>query len=175
MNITDEDYRIKGYFKKKGYDSKGDIVTVGYYAEYDEAEPVEEDRYKKLKVRETRTVERDVGLGIPFKLTVDIEWLSSDEVSVRATKQLIKWINSYDGMAMNTASRTRLVETAQGYLLGEVGLADTQEFGTDVALERSAYISGTRQSLIDAINNSSRTYMTPTIKATLVAILDIAY
>lgn len=175
MDITREDYRIKGYYKKKTYDNKGDVVSQGYYGVYNEQEPIEEDRYQDLVVLETRTVERDPTLGIPFKVTVDIEWFGSDKAQPRATKQLVKFINSHDGMAMNELSRKRLVEVGQGYLLGEIGLANTQEFGSDVALERAAYISGTRAPIIDAINNSSRTYMTPTVKSTLVSILDISY
>lgn len=166
-----EDYRIKGYAKEKVYDTKGDLVEVNFYEEYD----VPTKTYSRLAVKETRTVTRDVTLGIPELITVDIQFFKGDGTTVIATKQLVKPINSHDGMSVNEEARTRLVEKAQGYLLQEIGLANTQEFGADVTTERAAYISGTRQPIIDAINNSARAYLTPTIKATLVAILDVDY
>lgn len=173
--ITDENYKIKGYAKKKIYDVKGDVIGQEYYAEYDETEPIEDNRFKRLKVRETRVITRESTLGLPKKIDVTIEWISGDGVTTRASKTLSKPINSYDGMRMNEASRKRLVAIAQGYLLGQVGLLNTQEFGSDVAVKRSAYISGSRYALIDAINNSTRSYMTTSIKAGLISILDIAY
>lgn len=169
--IEAEDYRIKGYHKSKTTDNKGDYIKIEYFLNYDEST----EEYSGLKVQEIRTVERSATLGIPFKVTVDISWFEEDGTTIIITKQLVKHINTFDGMAMNQVSRTRLVETGQGYLLGEIGLANTQEFGTDVISERGAYIAGTRQPLIDAINASTRTYMTQAIKDQLTAILDIPY
>lgn len=163
------DYRIQGYYKKKIYDVKGDLVSSEFYKSYNEGTQT----YSNLKVKEVRVVERDVVLGIPEKITVDIEWYHGDQVT--ETKQIIKPINSFDGMGMNEASRKRLVGQAQGYLLGEVGLANTKDFANDIISERAGYIAGTRQPLIDAINTSAKPYMTAPIKATLVALLDIDY
>lgn len=169
------DYRIQGYHKKKVYDTKGDVSEVGFYKTYTPPVTGSTGTYTGLKVKETRTITRDVVLGIPNKIDMLIEWFKGDGVTTADTKTITKHINSYDGMRMNQEARTNLMTKAQGYLLGEVGLANTQEFGTDVMSEREAYIAGTRGPLIDLINNSSRPYMTTEIKNTLVAILDIAF
>jgi hypothetical protein len=170
-DLSNIDYRLQGYFKKKTYDAKGDTTLIELFANYDEGTEV----YSNLKLKEVRTVTRDATLGIPNKVVVDITWFEDDEVTVYQTKQIIKYLNSFDGMSLNQASRTVLVEQAQGYLLGQVGLADTQEFGTDVMSEREAYIAGTRQPLLDAISASTRTYMTQAIKDQLNTMLDIQY
>jgi hypothetical protein len=171
MELTEhQDYRIKGYFKEKSYDANGDVVKVEFFKSYNS----ETSEYSNLKVREIRTVVRDETTGIPNTLTVVITWHKSDG-SVFATKTLMKPINGYDGQRMNQEARTILVTQAQGYLLQTIGLINTQEFGTDLMSEREAYIAGTRQPLLDAINNSARVYVTAEIKAALVLILDVAY
>jgi hypothetical protein len=169
--IQNQDYRIKGYHKEKVYDNKGDVTQVNFYKNYN---PVTES-YTELKVRESRTVDRDVTTGVPNKVTVDIEWFKSDGVTKSAEKRLEKYINGFDGQQMNQEARLNLTTKAQGYLLQAVGLENTKELGTDVAVERSAYISGTTQGLIDAVNNSARAYMTPEVKATVVTILNVTF
>lgn len=169
--VQNQDYRLKGYHKEKVYDAKGDVIQVNFYKNYD---PVTET-YTQLKVRENRTVERDVTTGVPNKVTVDIEWFKSDGTTVTAGKQLEKYINGFDGQQMNQNARLNLTTKAQGYLLQTIGLDNTKELGTDVALERAAYISGTTQGLLDAVNNSTRPYMTPEVKATVITILDQTY
>ena len=169
--VQNQDYRLNGYHKEKIYDDKGDVVQVNFYKNYN---PVTET-YTQLKVRENRTVERDATTGVPNKVTVDIEWFKSDETTVIAGKQLEKYINGFDGQQMNQNARVNLVTKAQGYLLQSVGLENTKELGEDVGIERSAYISGTTQSLIDAVNNSTRPYMTAEVKATVTAILNVTF
>lgn len=168
---TQEDYRLKGFKKKKTYDAKGDVAIVEYYQDYDEGTGA----FSNLKVKETRTVTRDSFIGVAQKVEVLIEWISGDGVTPRATKTLVKPLSSHDGMALNEESRRRLVEKAQGYLLTEVGLENTQEFGGDIIAEREAYIAGARTQIIAAIDASTRVYMTQARKDTLKAILDIDY
>lgn len=168
--VQNENYRLKGYKTKNVYDTNGDLVAVEYYKNYDPATQT----YSNLKVKEIRTIERDVNFGIPFQETVDIEWYKSDGTKI-AEKQIQKVKDINEGQDMNQRARTNLTTKAQGYLIQTVGLENTKELGVDIAVERAAYISGATQALIDAVNNSTRTYMTPEVKATVVAILNVTY
>lgn len=170
INITQIDYRIQGYKKEKIQNNLGDITMVNFYQNYDE----QAQQFSGLKVRETRTQERDA-MGIPTKTTVDIEWFSSDEVTVRATKQLIKPLNSDDGLKVNEQSRGRLINKAKGYTIQTMGLENGKEFMKGIITEIELYKEGERQALIDAINNSTDPNATPEYKATVVAILDVSY
>jgi hypothetical protein len=168
--VQNEDYRLKGYYKDETYNEKGDVSKVTYYKAYDKTT----DQFSNVKVEEDILIYRDETLGIPSSVEVTITWYKSDG-TIMATKTIEKIINGFKGQQMNQQSRTTLVTKAQGYLLQELGLANTQEFGTDVMQEREAYIAGTKQPLLDVIANSTRTYMTQTIKDTVSAILNVDY
>lgn len=47
---SNDDYTIRGYFKKKTFDDRGFLIQVEYYLEYDE----ETGEYSKLMVKEER-------------------------------------------------------------------------------------------------------------------------
>lgn len=168
--VQEQDYRIKGYYKEEIYNEKGDVATVNYYKTYDSTNKT----YSNKKVEESVLIYRDETLGIPTSIEISITWYKSDG-SPMASKTIEKIINSQKGQRINQESRTNLITKAQGYLLQETGLPNTQEFGIDVMAEREAYIAGTKQPLLDAITNSTKTYMTQTIKDTLNAILNIDY
>ena len=168
--IQNQDYRIQGYMKKNVYGTNGDLITVEYYGQYDS----QTQTYSNLIVKEIKTIERDINFGIPFQENIEIVWYKSDG-SVIAQKNILKVIDINDGQKINQNSRTNLTTKAQGYLIQTVGLANTKELGVDISSERSAYISGATQALIDAVNNSSRTYMTAEVKASVVAILNVTF
>jgi hypothetical protein len=112
LDITQIDYRIQGYKKEKIQNNLGDITTVNFYRDYDD----QTQQFSAIKVRETRWHNRNE-MGIPTETTVLIEWFSSDEVTVRATKQLIKPLNSDDGLKVNEQSRARLINKAKVYTI----------------------------------------------------------
>lgn len=169
INITQIDYRLQGYFKKKVNDSKGDRVTIEYYAEYDS----QTGDYSRLKVKETRTYTRNTTTGILEEITVLIEWFSGDGVTVRANKTLVKPLDLDDGMKTNERSRGRLVNKAKGAAIQLIGLAAGKTFMRNLGLEISLYREGDIQPLIDAINNDS--VQTQAFKDTLVGILNVSY
>jgi hypothetical protein len=169
--LTEIDYRIQGYKKNKIENNLGDIITVEYYNDYDFSTQVWSD----LRVKETRLFERDAVNGVPFKLTVFIEWFTSNKINPIATKQLIKPLSVSDGLKANYNSRTRLIESAKVTALAMMGLASGQNFLAEVSLEINTYKEGNIQPLIDAITNTTNPDVTQAVKDALINILNVSY
>lgn len=166
MRITDIDYRIQGFHKKKTNDTNGDRTIIEYYADYDAG------TYSRLKVRENRAYARNATTGILETITVDIEWMSGDGVTPRATKQIVKHLDLDDGMKANERARGRLLNKAKGAAIQLIGLEAGKTFMRDLGLEVGLYREGDIQPLIDAINASSETQL---FKDTLTGILDVSW
>lgn len=166
MAITKEDYRLKGYSKKKTNNPFGDRSVVEYFKDYST-----ENGYENLMVKETRTHTRN-GYGIPIQTVVQIEWFGKDKTAARATKTLIKPLDADDGMKVNESSRGRLINMAKGAVILTIGLEPGKAFMRTVSVEISEYKEGDKTPLIDSINAST---LDAGLKATLVGILDVAY
>ena len=163
---TDEDYRIKGYHKVMTESTLGDAHIIEYFKDYNAGAPLD------LVVRETRSYDRNISTGIIETITIDIEWMSGDGVTPRATKQLVNHIDANRGMAKNEKARKRLLNKAKGAAILLIGMEAGKTFMRNFASEMTLYVEGDRQPLIDGINASGETQL---FKDTLTGILDIAY
>jgi hypothetical protein len=168
--VTNEDYRLKGYFRKNVYNTYGDIEAVEYYAEFNA--PTKE--YKGLKVKETRVVLRDQTFGVPYEESIDIEWFKSDGTTM-ANKRLVEVFDENQGQLLNQSARANLVTKAQAYLFQSAGLENAKNFGETYIAERDMYLAGVTNPLITVITNATEPYMTQQIKDNLVLILNISY
>ena len=144
----------------------GDAYIIEYFKDYNNGSPT------GLKVRETRTYERNDITGIVEKITVFIEWLGSDGVSCKVTKTLVKHLDLGRGMAKNEKARKRLLNKAKGAAIQLIGMAAGKTFMRNYSSEMSLYIEGDRQPLVDGIVASGQTQL---FKDTLVNILDKEY
>jgi len=168
--LQDIDYRIQGLQKKLTFDAKGDLVEVGYYNSYTQAT----DEYSDLFVKETRTYERDETTGLMTKRTMVIGWFNGvpEEIAAKTTE---KHFSSLQGYTANQRSRQNLINNASMYLLSQVGLEDAKIFLDGCSGDIATYVGGSIQPLLTTIADSPLVFMTPTIKATLDAILNITY
>lgn len=162
-------YNILGYHKKRTIDTNGDLVTVEYYVTYDGV------TYSGLKVKETRIYTRDAVTGIMAKRDMTIEWYEEDEVTIYCNSITEKYYTAQEGYEANIRSRSNLITNASLYLFQTVGEVDAKAFLEIVAADIDKYKGGAITPLLTAISGSGETYMTPTIKATLDAILNIVY
>lgn len=165
--VQNIDYRIQGYHKKETFDTNGDLISVEYYRNYDGV------TYSNLKVKETRTYTRDVTFGLMTKRDMTIDFYDGDDIIY--TKITEKYFDSKKGYDGNKKARTNIVDNASMYLLSQIGLVDGKAFLRIVKSEITGYIHGDEQPLLNAISNSTETYMTGTIKATLDVILNVTY
>ena len=166
QDITQQDFRLKGYHKVMTQNVNGDAAVIEYFKDCNGGNPT------GLKVRETRTYTRNATTGIVEMINVLIEWMSGDEVTVRATKQ---WDNNIDagrGMAKNEKARKRLLNKAKGAAIQLIGMESGKTFMRGLGGEISLYVEGDRAPLINGINTSTETQL---FKDTLVGILDIQY
>ena len=83
INLLDVDYSILGYHKESIFDSKGDLVTVNFYINYDGV------TYSDLRVKETRVYTRDVVTGLLTKRDMTIQWFDDDGLTIIFTKTKI--------------------------------------------------------------------------------------
>lgn len=166
---TDVDYNVLGYHKKETFDTKGDLILIEYFENYDGT------TYSDLMVKESRVYTRDGVNGLLTKRDSTIEWIGSDGVTVLATKITEKYYTPTKGFDRNKNARQNLIDQASMYLLSQVGLTDAKAFWKTVKGEVDDYKVTGDLTLITAINDSTEPYMTGTIKATLDTILNITY
>ena len=150
MDITRENYRLKGFKKKKSNNSFGDRSLVEYYKEFDN----QTGEYSDLMVAENRTHTRNA-YGIPTETTVVINWYGKDKSAPRATKTLVKPLDSDDGMKVNEASRARLINKAKGAVILTIGKPAGIDFMRTVSVEIGEYKEGDKQPLVDAVAASN--------------------
>lgn len=174
------DYRIQGYHQEMTFDTKGDLVTVKYYEQYDGV------TYANLKVQETRVYTRDADTGLLIKRDMTIEWFDNAG-NKRDEKTTEKYYDAQKGYSSNIRARKNLVNKGSMYLYADLqsefgaaqGETNAKEFLRDIKSEIVNYERGDIQELLDAVQGSTRGYMTSANglvrKATLDALLNIAY
>lgn len=175
MRLTiKDDYRIEGYHKKEVVDTKGDLIEVEYYKNYDE----NTQEYSTLKVKETKVYERDPVLGLPTKQTETIEWFKSGK-TVMATKVFTKHYDAEAGYELNQKAAKRLIKRASMYLASEVGADAAKALFRTFKAEVNAYHElMDRVPLIDAITNHTDPMLNGEFayrKTVLVTILTVSY
>ena len=161
------DYNILGYYKEETFDSKGDLVSVNYYENYNGT------TYSDLKVNETRVYERDAITGLLTKRTTTITWyIDGVEAGTKTTE---KYYTAQKGFDRNKNARQNILDKASMYLFSMVGKTDAVAFWKTVKGQADDYKVTGDLALVTAINDSTELYMTGTIKATLDVILNITY
>jgi hypothetical protein len=164
-----ENYRTKGYYVTETNDSKGFVSQRNYYKSYDEGT----DTYSNLKVREDITNTYDPVTGLITKENKISRWYKNGQEMTSKVK--VSNLDSIQGYQRAQKGRAKLAAVAGMQLMGAVGQPDAQAFLSTVIQEREEYIAGNRAPLVAAINASTESYMTQTVKDTLVATLDIDY
>ena len=164
------DYSILGYHKESIFDTKGDLVTVNFYLNYDGV------TYSDLRVKETRVYTRDVVTGLLTRRDMTIQWFDTDGVTVIYTKVTTKHYTAQKGYSLNKRARQNLIDTASMYLLSQVGLVDAKAFWKTLSSDAvKDYVSVGDLGIVTEINASAEVYMTVPIKAALDVILNIIY
>lgn len=159
----------KVYHKKVTYDSKGYITKNEYYKYYT-GSPAS---YAGLAYVENISTVNNA-LGIPVTRTTSYEFYI-DDVLQSGTRVVLQYYAPDEGIRLNRKAFSYVFDYASMYLISQVGLVDAKAVLNAMSAESSLYTAGSRQPLLDAIANSTNTLLTPTIKATLNAILNVTY
>lgn len=162
------DYDIMGFHKKRII-NKGELNTIEYYKNY----TFSSDTYSDLVVRESRVYTKD-SLGIVMYRDLSIDWFLNDD-TVGVTKSYRKYYSPDAALQEGIDRRSNIINSAKAVLLRElknlVGEPTNQQYAFDFLLGISAQINyfkeGYTQPLKDAVNNSTKGYMTTSIKASV--------
>jgi len=170
----DRNYNLLGYHKKASLNIAGDVVTVEFYSEYDEAEEL----YSELQVKETRVFVKDIS-DIIIKKTTTIDWYSHSEIV--NTKVLVRHYLSEEGFLLSKRYKKNLTNKATIWIIKDLidefgqatGMANALEFLGDIGKHINLYSMGKKDNLLDAISDSTRTYITAARKTSLDDILNV--
>ena len=184
-DCRNENFHLYGLHKRETFDSKGDIIRVEYFKDYDPVTP----EFSNLAVDETRTYTRDANTGLPVSKATNIDWYD-DQGNIQAQKlSVTKYYSPENGFVLNKKSRKSLIDKASMYLYSALIAADpltaeanVEDFEDLTDLAQSKYVKSNMQPLIDIIANSTdntkpeyRDYITTTIRDTLLLILNVSY
>ncbi len=149
---------------------KGELKFVEYYKEYNN----ETNQYSDLVVKIFNTYNRNP-IGIILNRESIIEFYLEDE-TVGTKKAWTKYYPDDQAIEEGIKRRKNLIAQAKVVLLRELkaihGEPTNQQYGFDLLLSVSTQMKyfeeGYTQPLRDAINNSDKAYLTPTIKSLIV-------
>ena len=184
-DITGYDFRLLGLHKKEFFDEYGDLIKVEYYTAYD----LSTDTFSDLAIIENRTYSRDTATGLLYQRINAIDWYDVDGNIIQTKTNLSKYYSAQKGFVANKRARQNLIDKSSLYLYSTLmtndmatAVVNVDNFSELTNEAERNYIKGTIDPLIDIINNSTdntlpeyRTYITATIKATLLYLLDINY
>lgn len=156
------DYDIRGFHKKRTI-VKGELLIVEYYRNFDGT------TYSDLIVQETRTYNRN-GIGLVQTRNLNIKWYLKDN-SIGCEKNTIKYYTSSEAIDEGIIRRKNIFADAKTHLLETIGQTYAFDFLLSVKTQMDYYIEGYKQPLIDAVNNSTKTYMAAPIKSAVANIL----
>jgi hypothetical protein len=162
-DITGEDYDIKGYHKKRTI-TLGELRRVEYYLNYDGT------TYSNLMVDETRDYTRDANALVISRLQTS-KWYDG-QGTLQFEKTFTKYYTPQEAIEESATRNGNVLSDCKLYILSQVGLEYGQDMMLSVGTEMNVYINGYRVPLINAIQASTKPYMTQVIKDTACAILN---
>lgn len=187
-DITSVNYNLLGLHKKEYFDSNGDLNRLEMYTHYDQ----ETDIYTGLAILEERVYSRDASTGLLKTRATSLTWYDVDG-NINATKtNQTKYFSAKKGFVANKRARQNLVDNASMYLYKELMIANLGDKNvTDLQIDdfegltdsaQSKYVKSNTTPLITILENSTdntkdeyRDYITPSVKAVLLSILNVSY
>lgn len=149
------DYDIIGLHKKRTI-TFGELVTVQYYNNYDGT------TYSDLVVEETRVYNRDAN-GLAQTRDLTIKWYYKNDV-VGLIKPTTKYYSPAESIEEGINRRSNIIAQAKIYTLGAVGQANAFDLLSTVKNEIQLFLDGYTDPLRNAINVSTKPYLTQAIK-----------
>ena len=162
-------FDILGFHKKRTFNEKGELTTVEYYRTYDGI------TYSDLILKEERAYTRNEVTNLVAYRDLTITFYLTDD-SIGYVKHSKKYYTLIEAYSEGKIRRQNLVNFASiDYPTGlffKVGKDNALDFLNDVNTQIGVYIGGNVTTLLDAIQDSTKPYMTQQIKDDLIAILD---
>lgn len=164
-NPTRINFNTLGYHKQRTI-IKGVLISTKYWRNY------EDDTYSDLILEERREFERDEIEIIIYRLLY-IDYYFEDGTLGLTHDVGYKYYLGEESIKEGTTRRTNVINEAKYYLVQQVGQSYAFDFLLGVKVLMGYYYDGYTQPLRDAIDISTKTYMTTEIKETLIEILTL--
>jgi hypothetical protein len=164
-------YDILGLHKDEHINAAGELYLVNYYQTYNGA------TYSGLVLVENRTYTRNAPTSLVIYRTQVTQFYLTDG-TIGATKTTIKYYPMQDAIQEGITRRNNVISQAKLYVMGTVGLANGQAYMVSNITNINIYIEGYTTPLITAVGATNLTtfpFITPTVIATLTAILTLPY
>lgn len=157
-------YNILGLHRKE-YFVVGELQKVEYYTNYDGL-----TGWTNMILVENRVYTRDPTTDLVQYRTMIINFFLQDG-TIGETKTTLKYYALQDQIYEGITRRTNVISTAKLYVMSQVGLANGEAYLVELITQINMYIQGSKQPLLDAVNASTDSFLTPTIIGTTIAIL----
>lgn len=148
---------------------KGELYQTDYYRNLS-GDPNNIGNYSDLVLSEFRVYTRDINTALVVSRAQTTVWYLTDNTT-GITKTIQKFYQMKDSIQEGIERRDNITSYAKLYMLSQIGLANGQILITELTPYITTYLQGNHQPLIDAVNNSNDSFLTPTIKATVTSIL----
>jgi hypothetical protein len=149
---------------------KGELLKTEYYNNFAGGDPNNIANYSDLVLTEERFYTRDPTTSLLLYRDQVVKWYLTDN-TVGEIKTNRKPYQLKDAIDEGIIRRGNVISAAKLYIMSTVGLANGQTYLAELITQINTYLQGNHQPLIDAVNASTDSFMTPTIKATTVSIL----
>lgn len=161
---ANKDYTILGLYKKV-VNITGQPDTIGYYKESDGT------TYSDLYINEKYEYAYDDAGRMKTRTTTIDFYLMDDTIGY--TKIVDEFITKNEALQLSQLRRETLVKDAENYVIDcqDISLVNRYDLLSSLGSELLAYEDGLKSVLIDAVNNSTKDYLTDKIKSDIVAIL----
>lgn len=161
----DINFGILGLHKELIIAPSGFLTDIKYWKNYDGI------TYSDLYVHEKRefTVDNNTGLAITRKMT--ISWYLKDD-SIGYTREYpLKYYDKVQSIQEGIVRRNNVIDKAKVYCIDILGLAYGFDLQDSIKNEIYVFSQGNTQPLRTAIQDSTKPYLTQTIKDNIIAIL----
>jgi len=149
----------------------GDLTKIEWFMSF--VDPTYSDKAVVID----RAYTRDGTTGIVCEIALTITYYYMDDAPGVVVTMTNFYPDENEGLGINEQSRVRLLIKAREYLFDTVGKTDGLDFlssevmGDSISGHVVKYQMGDRETLIDAVEASNKSYMTQTVKDAVNAIL----
>ena len=154
-NPSDINYDILGFHKKRTI-LYGNLIKVEYFKKSDGI------TYSDLILEENRVYIRDVN-GLIKNRNLNIKWYLNDD-AIGFEKNTVKYYSTDEAIQEGLDRRGNIIADTKSYTLYQIGQTQSFDLLSGVKTEIDLFIDGYTDPLRTAITNSTKPYLTQTIK-----------
>ena len=159
------DFTIFGFHKELIIAPSGFLTDIKYWKTYDGI------TYSDLYVHEKRTFRVDSVTGLAITRTMIIDWYLTDDTVGYSRTYPLKYYDQYQSIKEGITRRNNIIDKAKVYCINNLGLNYSFDLLNSLKVYIDLFSNGYTQPLRDAVQGSTKPYLTAQMKTDIVAIL----